>query len=97
MMLETNSWESAKDMFLLSTKSVSIIEIVKRICKKQLLLTLSVRVETFYEIACLKVVFVMVECLLFVMNFLAISAKYPCLLSTESTSIVEIVERIRNK
>ena len=33
----------AKYMCLLSTKSASIVEIVQRICKKQLLLSLSVR------------------------------------------------------
>ena len=52
---------STKDQCLLSSESTSIVEIVKRICKKQLLLTLSVRIETFYGIACLKVVIVMVE------------------------------------
>ena len=34
---------SAKDQCLLSTESTSIVEIVQRICKKQLLITLSVR------------------------------------------------------
>ena len=34
---------SAKYMFLLSTESASIVEIVQRICNKQFLLTLSVR------------------------------------------------------
>ena len=37
----------AKIMFLLSTKSTSIVEIFQRICNKQLLLTLLVRRETF--------------------------------------------------
>ena len=52
---------SSKDTCLLSTESTSIVEIVQRICNKQLLLTLSVRTGTFYGIACLKVVIVMVE------------------------------------
>ena len=52
---------SAKDMCLLSTESASIAEIVQRICKKQLLLTLSIRIETFFGNARLKVVIVMIE------------------------------------
>ena len=51
----------AKDLCLLSTQSTSMVEIIQRICNKQLLLTLSVRTETFYGIARLKVVIVMVE------------------------------------
>ena len=52
---------SAKYLCLLSTNATSIVEIVQKIYKKQLLLTLSVRTETFYGIARLKVVIVMVE------------------------------------
>ena len=52
---------STKDLSLLSTKSTSIIEIVQRICKKQLLLTLSDRTETFCGITRIKVVIVMVQ------------------------------------
>ena len=52
---------SAKDLSLLSTETTSIDEIVQRICNKKLLLTLSVRTETFCGVACLKVVIVMVE------------------------------------
>ena len=52
---------SAKYQCLLETESTSIVEIVQRIYKKQLLLTLSVRTEAFYGIAHLKVVIVMVE------------------------------------
>ena len=51
----------AKYLFLLASESTSIAEIVQRIYKKQLLLTLSIRIETFYRIARLKVVIVMVE------------------------------------
>ena len=52
---------SSKDPCLLSTKSTSIVEIVQRIFNKQLLLTLSFRIERFCGIACLKIVIVMVE------------------------------------
>ena len=52
---------SAKKMCLLSTESASIVEIVQRIYKKQLLLIVSVRTKTFCGIARLKVVIVMVE------------------------------------
>ena len=52
---------STKDLCLLATESTSIAEIVQRICKKQLLLTLSIRTETFSGNACLKFVIVMVE------------------------------------
>ena len=52
---------SSKDPCLLSAESVSIVEIVQRICKKQLLIILLVRTETFCGIARLKVVIVMVE------------------------------------
>ena len=52
---------SAKYLPLLSTKTTSIDEIVQRIRNKKLLLTLSVRKETFYGVARLKVVIVMVE------------------------------------
>ena len=52
---------SAKDMCLLSTETTSLDEIVQRICNKKLLLTLSVKTETFCEVARLKVVIVMVE------------------------------------
>ena len=51
----------AKDLCRLSTESTSTIEIVQTICNKQLLLTLSVRTETFSGNACLKVVIVMTE------------------------------------
>ena len=51
----------AKYMCLLSTEATSIVEIVRMICNKQLLLTLSFRAETFCGIACLKVVIVMVQ------------------------------------
>ena len=51
----------AKYLCLPSAESASIVEIVHRICNKQLLLTLSVRTEMFCGIACLKVVIVMVE------------------------------------
>ena len=51
----------AKDLCLLATESTSIAEIVQRICEKQLLLTLSIRIETIYGNACLKFVIVMVE------------------------------------
>ena len=52
---------SAKYMCLLATESTSIVEIVQRICKKQLLLTLSVRTEMFCGIAWLNFLIVMVE------------------------------------
>ena len=52
---------SAKDLCLLTTESTSIAEIVQRIYKKQLLLTISIRTETFSKNARLKVVIVMVE------------------------------------
>ena len=52
---------SAKDPCLLSTETTSLDEIVQRICNKKLLLTLSVKIETFYGVACLKVVILMVE------------------------------------
>ena len=52
---------SAKDMCLLATESTSIAEIVQRICKKHLLITLSIRTETFSGNARLKVVIVIVE------------------------------------
>ena len=52
---------SAKYLCLLATESTSIAEIVQRICKKQLLLTLSIRTETLFGNARLKVVIVMVE------------------------------------
>ena len=52
---------SAKDLCLLSTELASIVEIVQRIYKKQLLLIVSVRTKTFCGIARLKVVIVMVE------------------------------------
>ena len=52
---------SSKYLCLLANESTSIAEIVQRICKKQLLITLSIRIETFSGNACLKVVIVMVE------------------------------------
>ena len=52
---------SAKDLCLISTELTLISEIVNRICKKQLLLTLSIRTDTFSRNACLKVLIVMVE------------------------------------
>ena len=52
---------SAKDLCLLSTETTSLDEIVQRICNKKLLLTLSVRTETFCRVARLKIVIVMVE------------------------------------
>ena len=52
---------SAKYPYLLATESTSAAEIVQRICKKQLLLTLSIRTDMFSGNACLKVVIVMVE------------------------------------
>ena len=52
---------SAKDLCLLTTETTSLDEIVQRICNKKLLLTLSVKTETFCGVAHLKVVIVMVE------------------------------------
>ena len=52
---------STKDLCLLSTETTSLDEIVQRICNKKLVLTLSVKTETFYGVARLKVVIVMVE------------------------------------
>ena len=52
---------SAKDLCLLSTETTSLDEIVQRICNKKILLTLLVRTETFYGVARLKFVIVMVE------------------------------------
>ena len=51
---------SSKDLCLLSIEAASIVEIVYKIRNKQLLLTLSVRTET-YGISCLKFVIFMVE------------------------------------
>ena len=52
---------SVKYLFLLSTEASSIVEIAQEICNKQVLFTISIRTKTFYGIACLKVVIVMVE------------------------------------
>ena len=52
---------SAKDLCLLETESTSMADIVQRICKKRLLLTLLIRTETLYGNASLKVVIVMIE------------------------------------
>ena len=52
---------SAKDLCLLATESTSIAEIVQRICKKQLLLNVSIRTNMFCGNTCLKVVILMVE------------------------------------
>ena len=52
---------SAKGLCLLETESTSIVEIVQRIYKKQLLLALSIRTEMFCGNAHLKVVIMMVE------------------------------------
>ena len=51
----------SKYLCLLSTEATSIVEIGQKICNKQLVLTLPVRIETFCGIARLKVVIVMVE------------------------------------
>ena len=52
---------SGKDMCLVSNESTSIVEIIQRICNKQILLTLSITTKTFSGNARLKVVIVMVE------------------------------------
>ena len=52
---------SAKYICLLSTETTSLDEIVQRIYNKKLLLSLSIKIETFYRVARLKVVIVMVE------------------------------------
>ena len=51
----------AKYMCLLSTETTLLDEIVHRICNKKILLTMSVKTETFCGVARLKVVIVMVE------------------------------------
>ena len=52
---------SAKDLCLLSTETTSLDEIVQRICNKKLLLTMSIKTETFCGVARLKFVIVLVE------------------------------------
>ena len=52
---------SVKYLCLLSTEASSIVEIAQKICNKQVIFTISVRTNTFYGIACLKVVILMVE------------------------------------
>ena len=52
---------STKDLCLLSTETTSLDEIVQRIYNKKILLTLSVKTETFCGISRVKVVIVMIE------------------------------------
>ena len=52
---------SMKYMCLLSIEATSIVEIAQNICNKQFIFTLSIRTETFYGIARLKVVTVILK------------------------------------